>query len=123
MKDYFSFSHNYYKLLHRCFTTIRGASTASQYREGQEVNIIQCTSIPSNGTGIVLGKARIVMIETIAIEKISIDVLKDDAEFPGFTVRTAWDFVGLINSFRKYEKSKIKSLETKVAIFYLEKIA
>lgn len=122
MKDYFSFSHNYFKLLRRCFTTVRGASTALQYQEGQEVNLIQCTSMPSNGTGIVLGKAKIVMIEIIAIKDISLDVLIDDAAFPGFTIRTAWDYVGLLNSFRKYDKSKIKSLDTKVAVFYLEKI-
>lgn len=123
MKDYFSFSHPYYKLERRCFTTIRGHSTAGQYKEGQIVELIQSATLPSNGSGVSLGKAKIVMIEVIEISKISIEILQDDGNFPGFSIRTAWDFVGLINSFRQYEKSKIKSLETKVAVFYLEKIA
>lgn len=122
MKDYFSFSHDYFKLERKCFTTIRGHSTALQYKEGQIVDLIKSAELPSNGTGVSLGKAKIVMIEVIEISKINLDVLIDDAAFPGFTIRTAWDYVGLLNSFRKYDKSKIKSLDTKVAVFYLEKI-
>jgi len=113
MKDYFSFSHDYFKLKWNSFTTIRGMSSASQYKEGQIVEIIKSEALPSNGAGVSMGKARIVMIEVIEISKISIEILRADAAFPGFTIRTPWDFVGLINSFRQYEKSKIPLLNVR----------
>lgn len=122
MKTYFSFCHNYYKLQRKCFTTIRGGSAVTQYKTGQEVDIITAAALPSNGSGSVLCRARIVMIEKVKLSSLSLEFLKSDGEFLGFTIYSVWDFIGLLNSFRKYDKSKIQNAEAMVTVFYLEKI-
>lgn len=122
MKQYFSFCHDYYKMQNRCFTTIWGGSAATQYKVGQEVDIVAAAALPSNGAGSVLFRARIADIETVALSSLSLEFLQEDANFPGFSVRSTWDFIGLLNSFRKYDKSKIKSADCKVTVFYLERV-
>lgn len=120
MKDYFSFQHDYFKLKDWCFTTIRGKSAIKQYNWAQTVKIIRCNESPSNGSGEVLYRAHIVGAEIKKISEIKLDVLQRDAEFLGFEIKNHWDFVGLINSMRKYQK--IKSLDAEVCVFQLVKI-
>lgn len=120
MKDYFSFQHDYFKLTDWCFTTIRGKSAIKQYKYDQEIKIIHCDESISNGSGVVLCRAHIIGAEIKKIGEISLDVLQRDADFLGFEIKNHWDFVGLINSMRKY--SKIKSLDDEVCVFQLVKI-
>ncbi|GEM_PF-4866756 len=119
-KKYFSFRHDYNKLQQEMFTTIRGASAAAQYKEGDVVDIIHASATPSNGAGRVLFRARVEHIEVKAIKDIPLEVLQDDGVFPGFKIRDHWGFVGLLNSLRRF--SKIQSLDEKVCVFGLSRI-
>jgi hypothetical protein len=122
MKEYFSFCHDYYKLQWASFTTIRGKSAAKQYEIDQVVEIRRVDQVPSNGTGRVLFKAEVVGIEVVRLADIPLPVMQRDAEYKGYRVLCPLGFMGLLNSFRKWEKSKLKSLDDEVTIFYLWRI-
>lgn len=125
MKTYFSFCHDYFKLKEPVFTTIRGASAAKQHKVGQEVFIIRKPPIVLSEEltrAKVLFKARIVSIEVRPIADIPLEALNADAAFKGFSVRSYEVFIGLLNSFRRFEKSKIRDASAEVAVFTLERI-
>ena len=85
---------------------------AAQYELGQEVDIIL------NKKKLFRGK--IVHMEVKKLKDIPLTLLKSDGEFPGFTIHSTRDFIGLLNSLRKF--SKISSDEDEVTVFGLYKI-
>lgn len=102
------FNHNYYKLDYCEFTTIRGAGRIKKHNVGDIVNIeAPRRSFP----------AKISKLQKIKLSDIPLEVLKDDGAFPGFVVRNHLDFMGLINSMRKF--GKLKSIHEEVTIITL----
>lgn len=88
------FQHKYTKLsLHR-FTTIRGVAFAKNLAIGDTV---LCTTPWGNH------HAKVVSKEIQRIYLIPLEVLKFDAEYPGFVINDHNDFVELVNSFRRLE--------------------
>jgi len=121
MKNYFSFCHQYNKLSEEAFTTIRGATAAKQYKIGQTVDCILTDGPDSHGKGRWLFQAEIVGIEVKPLAEIPLEVLQRDAGYGRYCPASHWDFVGLLNSFRPYDRSKIKDLSVKVTVFQLFK--
>jgi len=121
MKTYFSFCHDYHKLREEAFTTIRGATAAKQYKVGQVVDCIAVDGPASHGKGRLICKAEIVGLETKPLSDIAMDVLQRDASYGRYCPKSHWDFVGLINSLRPYDRSKIKDLSEEVTVFQLFK--
>ena len=107
------FTHNYYKLSKKRFTTIRSKNYLN--RKGLRAGNIVKINYP-NG----VFTAKIVKIEIKRICDIPLELLKEDVEYEGFTIKTHKDFVDLLNSFipEYYYKSK---LTTEKAIIYLER--
>lgn len=118
-KTYLSFCHDYHKLANDAFTTIRGASAAKQYKEGQVVDIIRTEAANSQGRGRVLFRAQIVGIEVKPLADIPIDVLQRDAAYGRYCPKSHADFMGLINSLRVY--SKMQDASEPVAVIQLFK--
>lgn len=110
MKNYFNFSHPYYKLQQEKFTTIRGRDAFEDYKTGQIVEIL-LQRYP-------IKYAKIWMKEKKKIKDIPTHVLKADCEYEGFVLEKREDFITLLNSFREYYK--IESEEEVLTIFYLK---
>jgi hypothetical protein len=115
----FNFCHDYYKLEKEAFTAIRGKSAAKQYEVGQVVDIMRSNYVPSNGTGVKLYSAEIMAIQVRKLVDIPFGVMLADGEYKGLKIYNKMDFLGLMNSFRKWKKIKLKSLNDEVAVFYL----
>lgn len=108
-----NFNHHYYKLDKEEFTTIRGKSRFGDFAIGEEFPITLNRKIISN---VVLEKKELIMIKDL-----SLDFLKNDGEYEGFTIDSHEGFVDLLNTFRKpfYAQATVDS---EVTIFYLRKV-
>ncbi|MBN2643020.1 MAG: hypothetical protein JXR78_15315 [Victivallales bacterium] len=119
MKNYISFCRNYHKLGDEGFTTIRGASAIKEYHEGQIVDILKTDVYPSGGKGELLCRAIIVDMEVLPLIDIPLDVLQRDGAFGKWKPGSHAEFMGLINSMRKY--GKMDSVRNKVTLIKLIK--
>ncbi|XRP97804.1 hypothetical protein ACO3UB_08395 (plasmid) [Methanocaldococcus sp. 16A] len=106
------FRHDYYKLQEETFTTIRG----KRFLRWIDVDVGDVIRIKSPSYDFF---ARIIDVQYKRICDIPIELLKKDAEFEGFEIKTHEDFVRLINSFTRWKNTK---LTTEKAIIYLKKV-
>ena len=106
------FFHGYYKLEEPVFTTVRGAGRIDKHKIGELVQV--------SVMGVILFTAEIIGMEKKRLSDIPLEVLKKDGEFHGFTIRNRYDFMGLINSMRKF--GKMKSINEEVTVITLRKI-
>jgi len=106
------FSHDYYKFQYPQFTTIRGKTYPDTHKLKPRT-LAQIVVLKK-----VLVLIRVKKIHYKTIRKIPLEILKKDAEYPGFTIQTQSDFVNLINTFRRFKKATLDSL---VSIIYLER--
>ncbi|WP_064496473.1 hypothetical protein [Methanocaldococcus jannaschii] len=107
-----NFSHDYFKLREQRFTTIRSKHYLKN--KGLRVGDVVKIKHPSGEF-----PAKIVGVEVKRICDIPLEILKKDAEFEGFNIKTHQDFVDLLNSFIPYKSNK---LTTEKAIIYLERV-
>lgn len=106
------FTHEYYKLKEQEFTTIRGKTSINKYKVGECVKIILKADV--------IGTAEVVRLEKTEIGKIPLGILKRDGEFPGFEINSHRDFIGLINSLRRF--NKLKNADEEVTIITLKRV-
>ena len=106
-----NFAHAYHKLQQQRFTTIRRASNLQKYIHGEVVEITLNRTL--------LFTAKITNLEVCKVSQMPLDVLKKDAEYPGFEIKNHVDFLALMNSFRFFRSPL--SLNDKVLVITLEK--
>ena len=87
-----NYKHDYFKKDKKKHTTIRGYSWSKSKKV--KIGDLVKESFPSQ-TNI----SKVTHIEVIQLENISLGILKDDGEYPGFTITSHEDFCRLINSF------------------------
>lgn len=85
------FRHRYHKLARLEFTTIRGKSWFKKLKIGQEVTIEN----PDENF-----RARVVGLGLMRLRDMSLEFLKQDAEYPGCTITALEHFINLLNSLR-----------------------
>lgn len=86
------YQHNYFKKDEKKHTTIRGLTW---YKNGKvKVGELVEEQFPSQ-TNI----SKVIDIWTEKLENLSLEFLKEDGEYPGFTINNHEDFCKLINSF------------------------
>jgi len=115
IKDYFNYSHPYYKLEEEEYTSVRGLDSLDYYELNQEIDAKRDYEIYHSAT--------IVYIETLKIRFMSLEFLKKDCEYPGFEINSKEEFIDLINSFRKNKKYHVKlENDPEFAVYYFHKI-
>ena len=90
-KKLIPFLHRYHKLSQPVFTTIRGKTWLKKFRVGEVAEVVE-----RHGNFTVTVEAA----ELRRVRDMPLQFLKDDAEYPGFVIRSAQDFIDLLNSFR-----------------------
>ena len=113
MKDYVNFTHHYYKLDTRRYTTIRGVTAIKDYKKG---NVIE-SQLKRNRLHDVL----ILRVKHRLFSSLSLKFLKKDAEYEGFVIYEKVDFLRLVNSFRR-ENRKITEEDPTFTVLWLERI-
>jgi hypothetical protein len=114
-KNYFNYSHPYYKLDEEEYTTIRGLDSLDDYELNQKIDAKRDYEI--------YHVAIIIKIESRKISSLSLEFLKKDCEYPGFEINSKQEFIDLINSFRKSKKSHVKlENDPEFAVYYQRKI-
>lgn len=114
-KDYFNYSHSYYKLDQNEYTTIRGLDSLDYYEVNQEIKTKRDYEI--------VHSVIITKIERRPINSLPLRFLKNDCEYPGFEINSKEEFIDLINSFRKNKKAHIVlEKNPELAVFYFHKI-
>jgi len=103
IKDFFYYSHPYLKFREVEYTSIRGLDSLEYYELFQKIDAKFADEINH-----LSHSAIIIKIETRKISSLSLEFLKKDGEYPGFEINSKADFIDLINSLRKNEKSHIK---------------
>ncbi|MCP4763359.1 MAG: hypothetical protein GY870_16415 [archaeon] len=107
-----NYSHKYFKLDIKKHTTVRSAN----YCEKLGIAIGDTITETLNRKPYCISILTDVRVEKI--ENMTLEFLKKDAEYDGFTLENIQQFVDLLNSFvPKYNPNK---LTTKKAIFFLE---
>jgi len=118
IKDHFYYSHPYYKLSEKEYTSIRGLDSLDYYELNQKIN----TKFKEQDDYL-NHSAIIFKIETKKISSLSLKFLKKDCAYPGFEINSKEEFIVVINSFRKNPNSHVK-LENnpEFAVYYFHKI-
>lgn len=106
------FAHNYNKLKENEFTTIRGKTNFKKYKAGETVEILL--------KGKKIFNAEIDHVKKTELADVPFNLLKKDGEFPGFTINERIDFIGLINSLRRF--NKLKNENEMVTVLFLKRI-
>ena len=105
----FNFSHDYYKLRRPFFTTIRSIKYKAEPG--------QIGWITLKIKALFLGK--IMAYNDMRICDIPLELLKDDAEYPGFSINSHEDFVELLNSFLPYKSNRLTTIKR---IFFIRRV-
>lgn len=109
-----NFQHKYWKLDNESFSTIRGKSYYEKYEPGE----IVCISLNREKLGI----AQIDLVKIERICDLSLDFLKQDGEYEGFTINSHQEFVDLLNSFyprNRFDKARA-DLKSEITIIRLK---
>jgi len=115
MKDYFFYTHPYYKIELDEYTSVRGLDSLDYYELNQKIEAKRDYGIHHS--------AIIIRIETRKISSLSLEFLKKDCEYPGFEINSKEEFIQVINSFRKNKKSHVKlENDPEFAVYTFHKI-
>lgn len=106
-----SFKHQYYKLSHPEFTTIRGKAQFKRLKVGQVVPV----ETPDRSFYAVVTK-----LELAKVHDLPVAFLKADAEYPGFEFGTRSEFCDLLNSFRAPAWTQV-TLDSELTVITLRK--
>ena len=104
-KILFNFTHPYYKLMNKEFTTIRS------------VNYMKKMGFSLNETGVIqlegkfLKNAKVIGYIDKPIDEFRLVELKQDAEYPTFFIHSHQNFVDLLNSFIKWNSNHLKCVK------------
>lgn len=115
MKDYFFYTHPYYKIELNEYTSVRGLDSLDYYKLNQKIEAKRDYGIHHS--------AIIIKIETRKISSLSLNFLKKDCEYPGFEINSKEEFIQVINSFRKNKKTHVKlENDPEFAVYTFHKI-
>lgn len=107
------FAHYYYKLANDEFTTVRGESWSRRVRSHQHFQI--------EVAGKLFAYCVLQEVEVVPIAELSLQFLKEDAEYPGLEISSSQDFVDLLNSFRR--GNSLLTETALVTVLYLRKVS
>ena len=107
------FFHGYYKLEEPVFTTVRGAGRIDKHKVGERVQV--------SVMGVILFTAEIIGMEKKRLSDIPLEVLKKDGEFPHHEINSHRDFMGIVNSLRRF--NKLQSIDDEVTIITIQRMA
>ena len=107
-----TFRHNYYKLAKSEFTTIRGKA---QFKRLKVESVVEIETPDGKFN------AEIVALALKRLNELPLEFLKADAEYPGFVITSAQDFVFLLNSFRAPAWARVEC-DSELTVIYLKKI-
>ena len=108
-----NFCHCYHKLNQDRFTTVRGKSLFKDFEAGQ---VVLC-----HAPGEKDFECRVLEVELKTIKGLGLPFMKADAEYPGLEIENTFQFVSLLNSFRKWPSTKLCADDT-VTVLTLERI-
>lgn len=115
VKTYFNYTYPYNKLEKEEYTTVRGLNSLEYHKLNQVIDAQLNYKFHH--------KANIIKIERKKISQLTLKFLKEDCEYEGFEISSKKEFIDLLNSFRKSEKSKVKfENDPEFAIFTFRKL-